>query len=229
MPCCSKVLHQQRRRQTAVHLDLVVAARAALRQHLPGEVAGQKGDLPPRQLREMLAQQQGKAVRLLPGGAGGTPDVQAALVLAAPNQSGITDLRRASNGEWSRKNEVSVVTIASTTFACRLPGAGIAPGDQLADRVQIQLAHERRQPGLDEVLLAGLRTIRRSRSSLRMKSKSWSVMEPHRQTCARRRVRSRPVAALINRRCALSPTRCTISSPIIASGSTRSASPARAT
>ena len=91
MPCCSKVLHQQRGRQAAVDLDLVVAPFARPREHLAGDVGGQQGHLPAGQLGKVLAEQEGEAVRLLPGGAGGAPDVQPPLVAAGARiSSGIT-------------------------------------------------------------------------------------------------------------------------------------------
>ena len=68
---------------------------------------------------EVLPQKHGKAVRFLSSGTGGAPNGQLSCLPALGDKIGNTDFLRASKGLKSRKNEVSLVVMASTTWRWR--------------------------------------------------------------------------------------------------------------
>src|SRR6478672_5200875 len=72
-----EILDQHQRRQTTLHLELAVDAALGLFQHLGGKIGRNDLDPPTTQILAHLLQRDGKRIRFLAGGGGGTPDANA--------------------------------------------------------------------------------------------------------------------------------------------------------
>ncbi len=71
-----EVLYQEGSGQTAIHLELAVAASLGLGQDGGAKIGGDKFEIPRQQFREILRDDHHHAVRLLARGRRATPEVQ---------------------------------------------------------------------------------------------------------------------------------------------------------
>src|SRR4030095_13706280 len=104
---------------------------------------------------KMVSNQQVDTIRLLTRGTGRTPNVQTAFGAAPVDQcwdhefaQGLERMVVAKKGTLGGHHGVDDLPVYSVA------GLAAQKGDQLADRLQSKLARERRQPGLDQILLA---------------------------------------------------------------------------
>ena len=155
-PACSKYRDQVLRRQAAVDLELGVRGRPGPLDHRRRDVGADDLRGRRRASREPVEQQHRQRVGLLAAGAGRRPDASARAG-PAPDQLGQQVLRRApGTGGVSRNHEVSFVVMASTTSVGERASPRRSRATSASTSRSPTVAGERRQPGLDEVLLAGL-------------------------------------------------------------------------
>ena len=103
-------------RQAALHLEGGIDALARPFQHGGRNVGGRRSRPASPPAWENVLQHHGQRIGLLAGRAGGAPDPQGCVCAARRSiRPGRTVLRKASKGWLSRKNDVSLVVMASTT------------------------------------------------------------------------------------------------------------------
>jgi hypothetical protein len=149
-----EVLHQHRRGEAAVDLDLPVLPGARLREHLFVQVRREDADVPVEQLREVLAEQHRDAVGLLARRRGGRPDGESALLGPAREQLRKQDVAERVEGMPIAEERRLVGGHRLDHLALqRAVTRALEPSDELAQRSEPGLARDRRQARLDEVSL----------------------------------------------------------------------------